>query len=373
MRPAAARFIPAAAFLLVSMRVNAVEVAPRDAYILTHTILGAAGGAALGAAAGGLSRPDNGNLVTPFLRWGAWGMAFGAVAGTEVGLTTVGQPSDVPGLAPPPSREAGACLGALVGELAGLGAGSLAAHGASRKSDSVWAGVALGALLGAGVGYLVPPRAFIPIPPPVSESGRSLIREQGELVPLVPVPAHAARAMAEAESGAITGEQIRPTGGTRAAGDLDASVSTPPASRTYPGIVPVEPPARPMQVMAMLEGIMLGGSLAASMPGDNTKFWSRASIGGGIGMLAGLSAGSALVRSWNRENGYIDSGESMRQGTSTTGTIAGGLLGTILGAATGAALRNSVDGFGNEDAARCAVAGNLTGLFVGYLLSSPAR
>ena len=218
-----------------------------------------------------------------------------------------------------------------------------------------------------------------------------MLREQSELVPLVPLPPHAAEAMYRAELGALSGDQLKPTGGTSTARDLDTVISTPQESRMIPRTVPVETPPRPLllpalppsadpggmsgsvQMMAMREGIMLGGAVAAAMPGDTTKFWSRAAIGSGVGMLAGLSAGSALVRSWDSEEGYTDSGERLRQGSSTISTVAGGMLGTILGVATGAALRNSVDNFDNEDAARITVAGNITGLFVGYLLSSPVQ
>jgi hypothetical protein len=80
-----------------------------------------------------------------------------------------------------------------------------------------------------------------------------------------------------------------------------------------------------------------------------------------------------MVRSWEGRDGYQDSGENLRQSGSTVSTVAGGLLGGILGIATGAALHNAVDGFDNQDVARCAVAGNITGLLAGYLLAPEVR
>jgi tetrahydromethanopterin S-methyltransferase subunit D len=59
----------------------------------------------------------------------------------------------------------------------------------------------------------------------------------------------------------------------------------------------------------------------------------------------------------------------MAQGTRISGTFASGLIGAAIGGVIGAVLQSSADNFDRTQMARCALAGNLVGLFAGSVLT----
>jgi len=367
------------------------DVTPQDTYVGTATVLGVVGGTALGLSLGGLSRPESGSRVTPFLRWGSVGAVFGGVLGHAIGASAVEATPEEPGLTSRPTREATACAGTLIGELVGFGIGAVLGRPVARNSREVWAAIPLGGVVGAAAGWLMKPPAFLAAPPRQARRDMALAGEMNRMEPLVAVGPQAAAVLAEAEEGRVRPDPARPAGDQPRLDALRNSLLRPEAERLLPGspdrlriaptpdILPsLEPPAtlvtlaRSLLSLALLEGAALGAAGGASLSGGDTGFYERLGIGGLIGALAGWSASASLTSAWTEPsvNARVDFSDAIDQAHHGSGVLVGGLVGTVVGAAAGAVLHNLTAGVDRTDIARSALVGNAAGLLAGFIFSA---
>jgi len=373
--------------------VEAMEIHPQDEYVAGCTFLGGMGGAALGVALGGLSRPISGSPVTPFLRYGSIGAVFGSVLGYEIGTSAVEVSRAAGNVPPPATRETTACLGALAGELAGLGIGALVSRPAgqvSRNTREVWAGISLGALVGAAGGFLMRPVRLLVPPPPRSARDIANQLERERIEPLLPAGEDSQALLRSEYEGRLPPARITPDLPPAAVERL-ASQLRQPESELLTGAIPrlhneptpiILPDLEPRPalvamsqstfVIAMLEGAAIGMAAAGSLNGDSHGYLSRLAGGAAVGTLGGMSAAAALSRPWldPKRAGQTGVEEGLAVGRRTSGIMAGGILGTIVGGAVGAALHNTTHGFERENIALCALGGNAAGLLIVSLLTS---
>ena len=376
-----------AAGLLLPAAPATAEVHPQTSYLALTTIMGAAGGGALGASLGGLSRNTTESDIRPFLRWGSAGGVLGGILGRAVGMDLISR-SRGHGTAPTTSsREIGACLGALIGEAAGLGLSSALHQPVSRDSREVWAGIALGAVVGAAAGYLLPPMSFLAPPPEASDQQRAENRQRRRIDPRVPGD-EGGRFAPLPDSGAMPdrdpGQTARLAGSLLALEQhqlLEPRRITPRDSAPLltSDLTPerVSSLAASVMNLCLLEGALLGGALGAVVGGRDADLSERIALGGSIGLVAGWSTASAMTRPWKEgerlERGrparFADLSESLREGREFSGVLLGGLLGTVAGGAVGAVLANSLDDYGDREIAGAALGGNVLGLFLGRVLT----
>jgi len=383
----------AAAVAFCAAPAAGTEVEPTDVYVAATTILGAAGGALAGGALGGISRTDADSNVRPYLRWGAMGATFGALIGYDVGRDLTSKPRDREDLPPPPTREMGACLGAILGEGLGFGAAAaiMSANHTSLKRNSreMWTGVSVGALLGAAGGFLMKPVHIIPPPSNLSRERLARAKAERSIEPLVPVKPEARDFMNAAEparekqpepSAALTKSQLH---------DLEVALLEPEQEAQLKKPEPLGPlgkqqlllsslpssheaavQSRSVLLLGQVAGLVLGGAAGGSVSGDPGGFYERVALGGGVGVLAGWSASSALGRSWRspEPGSFSDAGEIMAQGNRVSGTLAGGLIGAALGGILGSILQGTTTGFDRTAVSRSILVGDLLGLFAGSLL-----
>ncbi len=382
---AISRALPmAAAFMIVIGPATASDVRPQQTYVFATTFAGAAGGALLGASLGGLSRNRQNSRVKPFLRWGAAGAALGIVLGRTIGLDLVDRSREIGDTAhPSSSRETGALLGTILGEAVGFGIVSALHQPVTRDSREIWAGIALGACIGAAAGYLLPPMSFLA--PPPAKSRRELESEK-EMHTMEP-PAGLTSAGADfIQRTRPAKTSPRPRMATRAPldtflGPEQEHVLKPepfhpskerPLVPAITGPTSIRSLSRSVTNLGLLEGALLGGAIGASVGGNSADLGERIVISSTLGLLAGWSATSAITRPWRAaENGdFLDMSDALGQGRRLSGLLAGGLIGTLVGGAVGAILINSVDSFDQVDVGRSMLAGNVAGLIVGRILTS---
>lgn len=381
----------AAALLLLlasSVPCRAGDIHPRRAYVGLFAGLGTVGGGALGIALGGLQRSGESGDTGPLLKWGLGGALFGGLLGYEIGQDELISADRSTSAIQPGISGSSACLGAILGQLAGIGASAARSGSMDWDSRAVWANIALGTLLGAGVGSILPALRVVKVPPQQSAEQRELSRQMSRIEPLLPEtdepkepsdpqPASAMKSLvspppSSAEIMALD-SSLLPTEESRLI-DPQSTVFAPAGrsedSSYRAGSGEIPPAMRSVVYLALLEGAILG-ALGSGATGDTADdFSARLMVGGALGALAGFSAGTAFVRPWQSEDAQsISAGETAAVGTRLSGTLAGGLLGSILGAAAGATLRNSLDNFDNRDASGLALAGSLTGLLVGAILT----
>ncbi|MEK7477251.1 MAG: hypothetical protein AAB152_16625 [Candidatus Coatesbacteria bacterium] len=372
----------------------AMDIQPQDEYVAGCTFLGGMGGAALGVSLGGLSRPLTSSRVTPFLRYGSLGALFGSILGYEIGTSAV-ESSRAAGDVPPPAmRETTACLGALAGELVGLGLGALVSRPAghvNRDTREVWAGISLGAVVGAAGGFLMQPVRLLVPPAPRSARDVRVRREQERIEPILPVAGESKDLLAHENDPRLPPEAVAP-GLTPAGVERLSNQLLQPESERLTGAIPrlrndpvapilpdLQPPAvlvtmaRSTLVIGLLEGAAIGMAAAGSLNGESRGFLGRLAGGGAVGALGGMSAAAALSRPWldPKRIGQTGVEEGLADGKRTSGVMAGGILGTLLGGAIGAVLHNTTTGIDRADISLCALGGNAAGLLVGTLLTAP--
>ncbi len=361
---------------------------PRRAYVGLFAGLGAVGGGALGIAMGGLQRPSGSGDKDPLMKWGLAGAAFGGLLGYEIGQDELLSADRATSAISPGISGSSACLGAILGQLAAIGISAAGDGAMDWESRSVWANIALGTLLGAGMGAILPSLRVVRVPPAQSLEEREASRTMTKMEPLLPEertprepadlgPALAGKSLvspppASAEIMALD-SSLLPAGDSHLI-DPSSAVFTPPPRadevRHQSGAVSLHPVMRSVVYLALLEGIMLGATAAGATGDALDDFTGRIVVGGALGGLAGFSAGTAFVRPWLGEDAQsISQGETIAVGERLSGTLSGGLIGSILGAAAGATLRNSLDNFDSRDASGLALAGSLAGLVVGAVLT----
>lgn len=381
-----------AAGLLLPAGAAAVEVHPQTSYLVVTTFMGAAGGGLLGASLGGISRNTGESDVRPFLRWGAAGAVIGGVLGRAVGLDLVNRTRDAGDVPSPSSREAGSCLGAVVGEAAGFALSAALHQPVSRDSREIWAGIALGAFVGAAAGYLLPPMPFLAPPPEASHLEEEKARQRRRMEPLIPeerrslgassaFAPHAAAAPREAHdpdrierlSGALLElEENRFIGEGRL-----QPLEQQPLLASSPPPEKVSALAASVMNLCLLEGALLGGALGATVGGRDDDLYERVTIGCALGIVAGWSTASAVTRPWRAgesldRNGsrlFSDMSADLTEGREFSGILIGGLIGTVAGGALGAVLANSTDDFGDRAIAGTLLGGNVLGLVLGRILT----
>jgi hypothetical protein len=383
----------AAAVAFVAAPVAGMEVEPADVYVATTTVLGAAGGALVGAALGGISRTGSASSVRPYLRWGALGATFGTVLGYDLGRNLASQPRERDDLPPPPTREAGACVGAILGE--GLGFAAAAAimsasnSSMTRNSKEMWTGVSVGALSGAATGFLMKPVHLLPPPASRSRGRLAKIRASRTLEPLVPITPEARELMRDAEPVREKTPEPSPPQTRSQLQDLEVALLEPEQETGLKTPEPLGPlggreillapplpsreaavQSRSVLLLGQVAGLVLGAAAGGSVGGNTGGFYERVALGGSIGVLAGWSATSALGRSWKSpEPGtFNDASDITAQGTRASGTLAGGLIGAALGGVIGAVLQGSNDKFDRTAIAQAILVGDLLGLFAGSIL-----
>ncbi len=387
-RPVARRRAAPACVLAIALALEparpgpAREIHPQDAYVGATTTLGLLGGGALGAALGGLSRAEGGGRVAPFLRWGGVGAGIGGLLGYEVGRATVARNGEMHVDSPTePSREMTACVGTLLGELAGLGIGALISRPFIRENRDIWAGITVGALVGAAGGFLIPPlRAFAP-PRPVSRAQRERGIERARIEPLLPTEpmVHGRRMTEEPIERALTARQTRAltTALLDAENEQRAAVA-PPVMHERPALLlPHLPPppelatiARSLTALSLLEGAALGAAVGGGLSADAAGAGTRLGLGAGLGALAGWSVASAMSRPWLAgSDGGWGTDEGMEDARRLGGVCAGGLLGALAGGAAGLAARSVEPGTGRDTIALASLAGNAAGLLAGWLIT----
>lgn len=387
----AIRNLIAALALSVLAAPAVADIEPQDTWTGAATFLGAAGGAALGFSLGGLSRPLDASRVTPFLRWGGVGTAFGAVLGHAIGRASVEETPPEPGLRPPPTREAAACVGILAGELAGFGVGALVNRPVDRNSRPVWAAIPLGAVVGGVAAWLMPPPAFLAAPGRRSLRGAALDREMNRMEPLIAVGPAAQKALSGAEQDRMRPEPARPASDQPRLDALRFALLKPETERQIalsqpaltiapvPDILaPLPPPAllvslaRSMLSLSLLEGAALGGAGGGAIGGAPSGFYERIGLGTMLGALAGWSASASLTGSWTEPavDAKVDFHDAIDQAHRTSGVLIGGLVGTVLGAAAGGVIHNLSPDTSRSGIADAALIGNVVGLFTGFLFSA---
>ena len=387
------RELAAALTVVLASRAAGLELQPLDEYGAGWTFLGAMGGAAFGTVLGGLTRSDGASRVKPFLRWGAVGSLFGGVLGREVAADAVGRARADETVEPRPTRETNALLGTLAGELAGFGIGALQTRRVTRDSREVWAGVSLGALLGAAGGLLLPAPKFLAPPSTRSAARREQDEEQRRVIAAQGPSPDAAGYASRAESDRLRTLPYAPAGSPGASASLRDALMLPEDERMVregslpllrhepaPMILPDLPPdgrlvalGRSVLTLGLLEGAVLGAAAGGAVTGEAGGYYARLATGAGVGALAGWSATAALAQPWtDRSQGWTDAGEGFEQGRRTGTVLIGGMIGTLLGAGAGASIHNgSPASFTRTDIALSALAGNLTGLLAGYLFTAP--
>lgn len=376
----------------LATRSGAIDIHPQDEYVAACTFLGGMGGAALGVSLGGLSRPAGGSRVTPFLRYGSLGMLFGAVLGHEIGANAVEASRAAGDFPPPATREATGCLGALAGELVGFGIGvAVAAPSGPLSLDNreIWAGISLGAVVGAASGFLMRPVRLLVPPPPRSRTQARLRIEQEQIEPLLPLGEEGRNVLRGEEGPRAAAGRVEPAMPPAALERLGNELLQPEGERLAgamphlrnepaPLILPnLEPPpalaamARSAMTMGLLEGAVLGAAAGGAASGGSGRFASGLAAGGGVGALAGLSAVAALTDPWTdpKRLGQTGVREGFEEGRRTSGVLAGGMVGALIGGAAGAVIYNTTHSFDRGDVSLCALGGNLAGLLTGYLLT----
>lgn len=360
----------------------AMEIHPQDAYIGGTTVLGALGGATLGVALGGLARSDGGSRVTPFVRWGGVGAGLGALLGWEVGRATVDRNRDPrPDVPTEPTREVTACVGALTGELVGLGIASLISRPVNRDNRNVWAGISIGALVGAAGGFLVTPLRGLAPPRSGSRAQRARAIEQRTIEPLLPVApgAPTERMAVDPLEPALTARQTRDLATALLEPESERlSDVPPPIMHERPGLIlPHLPPppelvtiARSVTVLSLLEGAALGAAVGGAMSPDEDGADTRLGLGAGLGALAGWSLASAMSRPWLAgSDGGWGTDEGLEDGRRASATFAGGLLGALAGGAAGLVVRSVSPSTGRDAVAFASLGGNAAGMLLGWLIS----
>lgn len=380
------RLLPALAVsLAVAGPAGTAEFTPRDYYTAILTGLGAGGGAVLGLALDGMGRnPDSEKSFTA--QWTGVGAVFGAVLGREAALSSLEAPSDSVGKRPVSTREANSCLGALAGQLAGYGI-AYAVKGPLHPDDKeMWAGIALGTLLGSVVAWALPPIPFLRLPPDRSRREESVLRDATRLETGSAISPGAEDMVRRNEAiPPPLSPPLRPVPESRTA-RLNMLLLTPEHDRMLgpspliepapaPGpaeALPADPreiprPATPVVQLGIIAGGLLGGASGASLGGPKDEIHLRAAIGGGVGALGGW----ILSASHTRQDDERGEADTWMRGRTASISSACGIAGGILGIATGAVLRNNLPEarYSDRNVAWTAAGGTATGILAGYLFS----
>ncbi len=382
------RLLPAIAGLLMLARpAGPAELTPRDYYTAIFTGLGAAGGTALGLSLAGISRFPGSADTGAYTRWGALGAAFGAILGHEIGDTSIDAPSDIVGRRPVSTRESNACLGALAGQLAGLGLAAILTKPVNGDNKDVWSAIALGTFAGAAAAWFLPPVPFITLPPDRSERQSAVEREASRLEAGPGTSGEAGTYTSKTESLPI--QQVppdRPALPASKQGKLNMLLLTPENDRLLQSSRPVFPaekpgpaailppmggsgapaPAGAAVVLGALAGGLLGATAGAALPGPDRDMLARIGVGGGAGLLGGWAL-SVLLTDQEGEN------EAREAGRMVSITSAGGLVGGVLGIATGAVMMNSRKNFKPIGVGQASLIGTGAGLLAGLVCASASQ
>jgi len=347
----------------------AAEFQPSDYYTAAFTILGSAGGTALGASIAGLSRPTGSSSVRPFVQWGFAGAVAGGVLGRDLARYSLETDTDLPGPKPVSTREANACLGALGGQLAGYAVVAAVNDPVHRDDRSVWAGIALGTLVGSAIGYFLPPIPLITIPPEQSRKEQVHDVTMARLEPLIPAGKDAPGFLSGAEAAPV--QSLPPTRPFLPASKLvklDTMLMTPENDRligSYRPVFPKDPPSTAKPLLASLNqsegvdtapaaqltalaGFCIGAAAGASMGGSRQVMLARLGVGG----AAGLVGGWYLARSALSPARTLSSEETGDLSHFLSLASAWTIAGTMVGIGSGAVLRNNFADFSVTDSAR---------------------
>lgn len=347
----------------------AAEFQPSDYYTSAFSILGSIGGAAFGASIAGMSRPTASSSVRSFMQWGSAGGLAGGLLGRDIAKYSLEKESDVAGPRKISTPEANACLGALGGQLLGYGIVAVANDPIHRNDRSVWAGIALGTLVGSAIGYVMPPIPLITIPPDQSRKERAHEARTSQMEPLIPVPPAAAGYLSQAES--VPAEQLPPARPFLPASKLtrlDTMLMSPENDRMIASYKPVFPGEAPLTVkplvslgaessgydtapaiqLAALAGFCLGSSYGASMGGSRQNMMTRLGVGG----ITGLVGGWAVARAHLSRAGAMSNEDLETAGNFLSMASAWTIAGTMAGIGSGALFRNNYPEFTIADSAR---------------------
>jgi len=382
------RRLAALLLVLAAARAGAErELEPRTEFVTTYAVLGAAATGVLGASLGALSRPAGDAGQAPLKLWGGVGAGMGLVLGWGAGRDAALRPRLGPEGALPHTGGPATVLGMLAGELAGLAGAAATSRPLDWDAPRLYAGLALGAAVGAVAGALLPPLAVLGppaaesderrretreeafLPPPAAGGGREFLaahdRAPGPAEPVFPAPASRLRALGYA---LMTPEDLAlmPSSPARLLAPSRPDVAAPLAvPEALAGLV------RSTTALGLAAGAAVGaaaGGAIASAPGDARR---NAAGGAALGALTGWLATAAFAEAWSApvEGGYPDLADRLAEGRRASAVLAGGLLGGLSGGAAGLAAANYAGGIGAQQVAQSALAGALLGLATGAVLS----
>ncbi|MEK7767121.1 MAG: hypothetical protein AAB368_12865, partial [bacterium] len=159
------------------------DVDPRTEYVATYAVLGALATGTLGASLGALSRPAGDAGQAPLKLWGGVGAGAGLVLGWGAGRDAALRPSLGPDGPLPVTAGPATVIGMLFGELVGLAGAAATARSVDWNSSRIYSGIALGAVVGAVAGALLPPIPLLGPPAAGSATRHREAKEEAFLAP----------------------------------------------------------------------------------------------------------------------------------------------------------------------------------------------